>query len=424
MKKNVIIVTAFLVNVMLLTSSCQKDIDKPAVLSEESTSANNSNNQKNKKKVYVTSLDELYSAVNNPENASVEVVLAPGTYTLNASYPNGGRLELQTDMTLRGQPGNSEAVLIDQSTLPAASYLASAVSTGGVRLGRGTNGLEWLSVKGGTLSVNAFAVIAVDLASAETSIRISHVKVYSNGTRIGIDLRNRLAEHAGRKINADLAHNEITGFTSSLGFALAAFNVNNATGAVIKLNMANNYIHGNKIGLITNNGAFNRTIENGVIEITSQADRLENNGCALDPTGGGNQAATTFANNNTTTIKMFGSTIRNNNPPGVPELQPVNGALAGGVYAVGGFNSVNNIAGYKRASNNKMKLEFYGCDISNNNGADIYAYGAWCFPAAVLAGTNNILDIYLHGISANASVVVTQSEPSEPSGTNVVNVYR
>lgn len=423
MKKNAIIITTLVINLLSFTS-CQKAIDKPRVLAEEISLPNNSNTQKARKKVYVTSLHELYAAVNNPENASTEVVVAPGTYLLNASYPNGGRLELQTDMTLRGQPGNSEAVLIDQSALPAASYITSSVSTGGVRLGRGTNGLEWLSVKGGTLSVNAFAVIAADLASAETSIKISHVKVYGNGTRIGIDLRNRLAEHTGRKIYADLAHNEITGFTSSLGFALAVFNVNNAIGAVIKLNMTQNYIHGNKIGLITNNGAFNRTMENGVIEITSQADRLENNGCALDPTGGGNQAPTTFANNNTTTIKMFGSTIRNNNPAGVPELQPVNGALPGGVYAVGGFNSVNNIAGYNRASNNKMKLEFYGCDISNNNGADIYAYGAWCFPAAVLAGTNNILDIYLHGISANASVVVTQSEPAEPSGTNVVNVYR
>lgn len=423
MKKNAIIITTLVINLLSFTS-CQKAIEKPRVLAEEISLPNNSNTQKARKKVYVTSLHELYAAVNNPENASTEVVVAPGTYLLNASYPNGGRLELQTDMTLRGQPGNSEAVLIDQSALPAASYITSSVSTGGVRLGRGTNGLEWLSVKGGTLSVNAFAVIAADLASAETSIKISHVKVYGNGTRIGIDLRNRLAEHTGRKIYADLAHNEITGFTSSLGFALAVFNVNNAIGAVIKLNMTQNYIHGNKIGLITNNGAFNRTMENGVIEITSQADRLENNGCALDPTGGGNQAPTTFANNNTTTIKMFGSTIRNNNPAGVPELQPVNGALPGGVYAVGGFNSVNNIAGYNRASNNKMKLEFYGCDISNNNGADIYAYGAWCFPAAVLAGTNNILDIYLHGISANASVVVTQSEPAEPSGTNVVNVYR
>ena len=115
MKKNLIPVTAFLINVMLLISSCQKGIDKPIYLSEESTSANNPNSQKGKKKVFVSNLDELYGAVNDPGNAGAEVILAAGTYALNASYPNGGRLELQTDMTLRGQPGNSEAVLIDQS---------------------------------------------------------------------------------------------------------------------------------------------------------------------------------------------------------------------------------------------------------------------------------------------------------------------
>jgi hypothetical protein len=411
-------------SMLLFITACQKDLREPNVQPELSTSANNSNNQKSGKKIYVSTLDALYTAVNDPGNLGAEVILAPGTYVLNANYPNGGRLELQTDMSLRGQPGNSDAVLIDQSLLNAGSYITPAASTGGIRLGRGSNSLEWLTVKGGTLSVNAFAVLAADLLSAETAIKISHVQVQGNGTRIGIDLRNRLAEHAGRKIYADIEHSEITGFTSSLGFALAVFNVNSAFGAEIRLNMRENYIHGNKIGLITNNGAFNRTMENGFIEITSQADRLENNGCALDPTGGGNQATTTFSNNNSTIVKMYGSKIRNNNPPGVPEVQPVNGALPGGVYAVGGFNSVNNSSGYNRASNNTMKLFFYGCDISNNNGTDIYAYGAWCFPAAVLAGTNNLLEIYLHGQSANATVSVTQSEPAEPAGTNVVNVYR
>src|SRR5688572_11045072 len=99
MKRNLIIVTT-LINVMLLISSCQKGIDKPIALTEESTSANNSNTQKGKKKVYASNIEELYSAVNDPGNAGSEVVLAAGTYLLNASYPNGGRLELQTDMTL------------------------------------------------------------------------------------------------------------------------------------------------------------------------------------------------------------------------------------------------------------------------------------------------------------------------------------
>ena len=174
MKKNLIIVTAFLINVMLLISSCQKGIDKPFASSEESASANNPNAQKGKKKVYVSNLDELYAAVNDPGNAGSEVVLAAGTYVLNASYPNGGRLELQTDMTLRGQPGNSDAVFIDQSSLPTASLvLAVGGRTGGIRMGKGTNSLEWLSLKGANVSANPFSVINTDLFSLETWINIS-----------------------------------------------------------------------------------------------------------------------------------------------------------------------------------------------------------------------------------------------------------
>jgi hypothetical protein len=42
-------------------------------------------------------------------------VLAPGTYILNASYPNAGRLELLENMELQGQPGQPEVVIIDAS---------------------------------------------------------------------------------------------------------------------------------------------------------------------------------------------------------------------------------------------------------------------------------------------------------------------
>ena len=124
-------------SVILLISSCQKGIDKPFVLSEESTSANNPNAQKGKKKVHVSNLDELYAAVNNSENAGTEVILAPGIYVLNSSYPNAGRLELQTDMALKGQNGDPDAVFIDQSSLPVTSLVLSVGGrTGGIRMGR------------------------------------------------------------------------------------------------------------------------------------------------------------------------------------------------------------------------------------------------------------------------------------------------
>jgi hypothetical protein len=412
-------------SMLLFIVSCQKSIDKSFMNSEERSSANQSNANENGKKVYVANLNELYAAVNDADNAGTEVILTPGVYILNASYPNGGRLELQTDMSLSGQPGNPDAVLIDESALPASSFSIPLTLTAAVRVGRGTNKLEWLSLKGGLLSSAAFAVVGCDLVSTETSIVISHVKITSNGSRIGIDIRNRLPEHAGRKIYVDLQNSEISGFVNSLGFGITAFNLNDASKAFISLNMRGNYIHGNKIGLITNNAAAGtRNMFNSSVEIISHTDRLEGNGCAIDPSGGVSSSATGLANDNSTTIKMYGTNIRDNNPPGASELLPVNGALPCAIFPVGGYSSFNGIGGNNKTSNNLLKIELWGCDISNNNGTDIYAFAAWCNPAALLAGTNNLVEISLHGISANAIVNATASSPAEPAGTNVVNVVR
>jgi len=425
MKKNLIIVTAFLINVMLLITSCQKGIDKPFALSEESASANNANAQKGKKKVSVSNLEELYAAVNDPENAAAEVNLAPGTYVLNASYPNAGRLELQTDMILKGQTGDPDAVFIDQSSLPAASLvLAVGGRTGGIRMGKGTNSLEWLSLKGADVGANPFSVINTDLFSLETWINISHVKVDVNGCVIGINLRNRLAEHTGRKIYASLEENEVFGAVNFNGFGIAAQIANGASGSLIKVTMRKNYIHGNKIGLLTFCSAQTTTVINSRIEITSYADRIEGNGCGIDFTAGVNQTTTTVANNNTATLKMYGSNISDNNPSGQSQLAPVNGAFPGAMTLTAGYNSVNNIGGFDRSSNNTMLVECTGCTISNNGPIDIYAYAAWCQPACVLAGSNNLAELYLRGVSANAIIESSASVPAEPAGTNVVNVYR
>lgn len=268
-------------------------------------------------------------------------------------------------------------------------------------------------------------MVNTDLLSTETSVGFFHVFVNCNSSNLEINLRNRLAEHAGRKIYADLEHSEITGGVNFNGFALAVQNANNASGALIDVTMKNNYIHGNKVGILAFNSGQTSPISNSAIQITSHSDRIEGNGVGIDPSGGVNQATTTTANNNSTTILMYGSSIRDNNPVPMPtQLQPVNGATPSGIYAVCAYNSVNNIAGYNRASNNTMRLELHGCDISNNNGTDIYALAAWCPPATVLAGSNNLLEIYLYGISANATVEATASVPAEPAGTNVVNVVR
>ena len=74
MKKNLIITTSLLASAMLLISSCQKNIDKPYNGTAERSIMANANAE-NSRKLYVSTLDELYAAVNNPDNAGVSIVL-------------------------------------------------------------------------------------------------------------------------------------------------------------------------------------------------------------------------------------------------------------------------------------------------------------------------------------------------------------
>ena len=412
MKKNLIPVTTFLINVMLLISACQKGIDKPFGVPEESSKSSNSNSKENEKKVYVSTLDELYAAVNNPDNAGTEVILAPGAYVLSASYPNGGRLELQTDMSLKGQPGQIDAVLIDQSSLPFASFrLSPTVSVAPIRIGRGNNSIEWLSVKGGAVAANPLSVIESDLIGSETNVIISHVYVDCNGSRTGILIRNRLDEHVNRAINATLEHTEIANAISNpnppgAGLALQ----NRISGAQIKLSMRGNYIHGCRVGVLNFNAGLNNSIEHCTLDMISYNDRIEGNGSGFD-LGGGSGAGIIYGNNNTTTIKMYGATIQDN---GKSQFPPNNGAFLTGISAAAGWNT---------ASNNNLTISLWGCHISNNNGTDIHANGAFN-TTGLVGGTNNLLEIYLYGISANAIVDAAACVPAEPAGTNVVKVYR
>ena len=75
----------------------------------------------------IADVEQLYAAVNDPANEGAGIILAPGTYvlsTLNAAgvaRPNGGRLELQQNMSLYGVTGSRSAVVIDATGLPASS---------------------------------------------------------------------------------------------------------------------------------------------------------------------------------------------------------------------------------------------------------------------------------------------------------------
>jgi hypothetical protein len=126
--------------------------------------------------VFVTTVDELYAAVNSEANAGATVVLAPGVYVLSANDATGqqrtnlGRLDLQFDMSLRGVVGDRTQVLIDANgrdesgnrLLPASSFAFTVGRTGIIRTGRGKNTIEWLTIAGNPLAAASISTNLVE----------------------------------------------------------------------------------------------------------------------------------------------------------------------------------------------------------------------------------------------------------------------
>ncbi|MEJ7739486.1 MAG: hypothetical protein WKF97_18845 [Chitinophagaceae bacterium] len=372
------------------------------------------------KKVHVSTVNELYAAINDPSNAGSQIVLAPGTYTLAADRPNGGRLELQHDMKLQGQAGHPERVIIDASALPASSVFLPLTSfpgmlrTGGIRTGRGSNAIEWLTLIG---NANALSVIDTDLNGTPTTyLKVAHC-IIKDG-RFGIDLRNRDEESNGRIIEAEITDNELMGFVlpNPNGVGIAMQNSRNVHGAAIRAKLGKNYIHGNMIGI----AAYNVVGNQCRIEVASISDRIEANGLGLSLWAGLNQYPNFVANDNAITFAVHGAIIRNNQ--GTPA--PVE-TVPGGIAAFGGQVNPTSLPG--TVNNNVLNLSLWDCQVEGNLGPyQINAFGARSLYTSSNnpAGTNNVVNIDLHGVSKGASVNVVPSLPTEPAGTNKVNVYR
>jgi hypothetical protein len=363
--------------------------------------------------VAVANVEELYAAVNNVANAGATIQLAPATYVLSANAPggsprpNGGRLELQRDMSLVGVPNDRSAVVIQTASLPVASFTISTGKTGTIRIGRGRNAVEWLTIVGNPLSV---AGIKVDLIGTPlaTQVRIAHVTsgdaTHAFSTR-GIDLTNTAAVMNGRRIDAEIVDNDFFGALEGLRLA----NLQNVRGAVINAAMSGNRSYENENGCVIESNASSLD----AIHVRSSGDRFEHNGvgCVIGGALVGNAVAT--ANSDTTTFDATGTKfIDNTGPIGID---------AGGIVVLG----AETPGRANSASNNMVALRLWGCTVSGNQNADIEAFGArsTAVPTGV-SGTNNTAYIELHGVSKSVNVVATNSLPVDLAGTNTITVVR
>ena len=364
----------------------------------------------------VTDVEQLYSAVNDPANEGAAITLAPGTYVLSAkdgagvARPNAGRLELQRDMSLYGVTGDQSAVVIDATGLPASSLSLPQPQqptnrTAPVRIGRGSNTIEWLTVFGPPASA---AGIAAELEGTPSArVRVTHV--VSGGTSRGIDVRSSGASMAGRKVDAEIVDNELIGPTQVIGNSegIRLSNFVGADGGVIVATLSGNRVHGFQLGCIISN---NRA-SNAEVHVRSSGDRFFGNGHGCDIVGGLVTQPTGSANSNSTTFEAHGSQFVDNT---------INGAESGGVFVVGGQSGVQANA----TSDNTVFVALWGSKVSGNLGVNFRATGANQNPRSGLAGTNNHVTIELHGVSKQIDVQATASLPVDPTNSNTVTVIR
>ena len=319
-----------------------------------------------------------------------------------AARPNAGRLELQENMSLRGVVGDRGAVIIDAINLPLSSFNSAppVTLTAAIRMGRGTNSIEWLTVRN---AVNGNANIGTELASTATNIRVAHVA--STNSQRGLDVRNFGTAQAGRVINVEIIDNDFyNNRIGTLGEGFRIASQQGANGGIINATLAGNRSYNNYLGLIVENNRSN----NAVTTVFSSGDRFFENG--LGALVGGGLGGT--ANGNRVSFTAFGDTFENNNG--------FNNFDFGGLVVPGGENTTIP----NGTSNNTVHVELRNCRFSNNQIHDIAAFGARSNPASVgQPGTNNRVRIRLLGTIVPV-FETTNSVPDNPAWMNSVTVIR
>ena len=366
--------------------------------------------------VNVTNIEELYAAVNNSANAGNQIVIAPGVYLLSVNAPggvarpNGGRLELQENMSLRGVVGDRGAVVIDAINLPASSYsgVPQIMLTGAVRMGRGTNSIEWLTVRN---AVRGSANIETELVSTGTAyIRVAHIA--SSNSQRGIDVRNIGAAAAGRVIEAEIVDNDLyNNRATAQGEGMRLINALGVTGGIIYATLSGNRSYNNYFGLLVENNRTNQS----TITVFSSGDRFYENG--LGALVGALSFNMTPSNGNTVNFTARGTSFENNNGFNFFDF--------GGLAVIAGENSNLGSGGIPNGvNNNTANVELRNCRFANNQLHDIVAIGARSLPASIgVPGINNRVRLRLLGTLVPV-LETADSIPEYPGGMNSATIIR
>jgi hypothetical protein len=278
--------------------------------------------------------------------------------------------------------------------------LGGGLGNGGtIRIGRGRNNVEWLTVVGGS---NSAAGVQTDLVGAPAVLRVAHV--VSRSSVRGIDVRNLGPAGAGRTIVIDLDDNEVFENTAMNGQGIRFVN-SSADDATIEARLHNNRSHDNNQGFL----ASNERSSFASIKIDSYDDRFENDMIGGVIFGGLTTAAGT-ASCNTVTFTMYAGSIAGSHG----SVPPQN--LTAGLNVIGGaFTPPAGTA--NSASSNAVRVSIWGTKFDDNAALDVEAWGAKSLTED-LAGTGNIVTVDLYGVRAHARSLAQDSVPDEAAVTN------
>lgn len=358
--------------------------------------------------IVVNNVEELYSTVNDPVNMGASIQLAPGVYMLSAndpagvSRPNGGRLELQENMSLLGTVGDRSAAIIDAVNLPQSSLPSGTVPPGGaVRIGRGRNSIEWLTVRNARFGQgNIVTGLPYD---GSPQIRIAHIA--SSGAPNQMSIGNFGPTTSGKTLEVDIVDNDFSSGSAGLRQGYRIGNFSGALGAVVNARVVDNRVWGNQFSLLSNNGASESTIN-----AYSAGNRYFDNGAGLVLIGG-----TGAGNGNTINYEGRGDRFISNDEGAFLDR--------GGITFLGGSRSFLAPQG---ANDNTISAHLFGCRFSGNAFPDIYAVAARATPDTLSpVGVNNHVTVTLHGLgNVPFTEFVADSVPSDPFTTNSATILR
>jgi len=395
---------------------------------------------------------QLQDVVNDPANADVHVRLAPGTYQLDPSRPNGGRLVLQRGMDISGSnryidcdhdgvwdpidacsggaSGPESFTTGDSSTLIDGTLIVAALpapvgSAAVVRIGR-DNALSRLTIRAPRRNTVA-GCVDLNLTSATSGASAVLRDTILEGGQRGVRANNGAPAVSGITSTALLERNIVRnmhpGPNGLFGFGIQVQN-SGASDSEWEVTLRNNRIYANRFGvfIVGNNS------QRMVTRILSVGNVIHRNQLGIWLTAGfspAGAAAGDLSSDNEIRFDSNMDRIEDNVTPA--ELLTAFMEKGGGLVALGAGRDSATAGACAR---NRVQLQLLNTTFRGNRrvhaARDMTVIGSLSSAVAGSeTGTGNVVALLMRRTNSEGlggAFILDDSEPDDVSGTNQVTL--